>query len=244
MRYSYPAIIERGEDGRYVVRFPDFAEALTDGADKEEALVEAADCLSEALASRIVDDEEIPSPSPLERGQYRVSPDPIIALKAALHAALRRGGMTIANLADRLGMADWHQAARLIDPKRPSKLRRLAAALDALGYKVEITVSDSVFREQACEALAAPQVPKPEIADRGTVRLGAGCITAEFPPLRQPKPEMAHRGTVRLHYRRVPMSKQCGSVPSSHCGPQAKTPALERRGLLRCINARFPQQRD
>jgi predicted RNase H-like HicB family nuclease len=188
--YSYPAIIERGEDGRYVVRFPDFAEALTDGADKEEALVEAADCLSEALASRIVDDEEIPSPSPLERGQYRVSPDPIIALKAALHAALRRGGMTIAHLADRLGMADWHQAARLIDPKRPSKLRRLAAALDALGYKVEITVSDSVFREQACEALAAPQVPKPEIADRGTVRLGAGCITAEFPPLRQPKPEI------------------------------------------------------
>ena len=26
--------------------------------------------------------------------------------------------------------------------------------------------------------------PKPEIADRGTVRLGDGCITAEFPPHR------------------------------------------------------------
>ena len=40
--------------------------------------------------------------------------------------------------------------------------------------------------------------PKPEIADRGTVRLGSGCITAAFPPLRQPKPEIADRGTVRL----------------------------------------------
>ena len=40
--------------------------------------------------------------------------------------------------------------------------------------------------------------PKPEIADRGTVRLGDGCITAEFPPLRQPRPEIADRGTVRL----------------------------------------------
>ena len=40
--------------------------------------------------------------------------------------------------------------------------------------------------------------PKPEIADRGTVRLGDACITAEFPPLRQPKPEIADRGTVRL----------------------------------------------
>ena len=26
--------------------------------------------------------------------------------------------------------------------------------------------------------------PKPEIVDRGTVRLGDGCITAEFPPQR------------------------------------------------------------
>ena len=40
--------------------------------------------------------------------------------------------------------------------------------------------------------------PKPETADRGIVRLGAGCITAGFPPLRQPKPETADRGTVRL----------------------------------------------
>lgn len=29
--------------------------------------------------------------------------------------------------------------------------------------------------------------PKPEIADRGTVRLGSGCITATFPPLRRPQ---------------------------------------------------------
>jgi len=40
--------------------------------------------------------------------------------------------------------------------------------------------------------------PKPEIADRGTVRLGSACITGGFPPLRQPKPEIADRGTVRL----------------------------------------------
>jgi hypothetical protein len=40
--------------------------------------------------------------------------------------------------------------------------------------------------------------PKPEITDRGTVRLGDSCITAAFPPLRQPKPEIADPGTVRL----------------------------------------------
>jgi len=30
------------------------------------------------------------------------------------------------------------------------------------------------------------------------VRFGDGCITAEFPPLRQPKPDTADRGTVRF----------------------------------------------
>jgi predicted RNase H-like HicB family nuclease len=82
--------LERDEDGRYVVRFPDLPEALTDGMDEKEALVEAADCLSEALASRIVDGEAIPSPSRLDRGQYLISPDPIIALKAALYTADHR----------------------------------------------------------------------------------------------------------------------------------------------------------
>jgi hypothetical protein len=63
-------------------------------------------------------------------------------LKAALYMALRRRDMTVADLADRLGLKDWHQAARLIDPKRPSKLSRLAAALDALGCTIEIAVGD------------------------------------------------------------------------------------------------------
>jgi hypothetical protein len=40
--------------------------------------------------------------------------------------------------------------------------------------------------------------PKPEIADRGTLRLGSGNITAAFPSLRRSKPDIADRGTLRL----------------------------------------------
>ncbi len=58
--YSYGVILAKGEDGRYMAYFPDLPEALTDGADEAEALAAAADCLSEALASRIVDGEQIP----------------------------------------------------------------------------------------------------------------------------------------------------------------------------------------
>jgi hypothetical protein len=121
-------------------------------------ILEAADCLSAALASRIIDGEEIPTPSPPAPGQRLVSPDPTIALKAALYAALRRRDMTVADLADRLGMGDWHQAARLIDPKRSTKLTTLMAALDALRCEVEIAIND----------VSAPDVVAPDVVFTGS----------------------------------------------------------------------------
>src|SRR5712691_5238270 len=96
--YDFPARLEVDEDGRHVVRFPDLSEALIDGADAAEALAEASDCLSEALASRIVDREEIPAPSRATPGTRMISPQPRIALKAALYTALRKQGMTVAAL--------------------------------------------------------------------------------------------------------------------------------------------------
>ena len=139
--YCYPATLEPDADGRLVVHFPALPEALTDGANEDEALASAVDCLSEALASRIVDGEEIPAPGPMTPGQFNIPPSPTIALKAALYEALRRRDMTVADLAALLDM-DWHQAARLIDPRRTSKLTSLSAALGALGCEIRLSFDD------------------------------------------------------------------------------------------------------
>jgi antitoxin HicB len=138
--FTYPATLEPDEDGRPVVTFPDLPGAVTDGANEAEALSEAADCLSEALATRITHGEKIPPASRARPGQHLVSPDPTIALKAALYMELYRRDMTVADLADLMGFADWHQAARLIDPRHSAKLTRLAAALGALGCRITISV--------------------------------------------------------------------------------------------------------
>jgi antitoxin HicB len=141
MRYTYPARLEADEDGRLVVHFADLPEALTDGVDQAEALAEAADCLSEALAGRIHRQEQIPTPSSLERGMHAVEPEPTIALKAALYEALGNKGMSTADFARELGV-DERQAARLIDPKARTALSKLEEALSALGYTIGIEVRD------------------------------------------------------------------------------------------------------
>jgi antitoxin HicB len=140
--FAYPATLEPDEDGRPVVTFPDLPGAVTDGADEAEALSEAADCLSAALATRITHGEAIPPASAALPRQHLVLPDPTIALKAALHMALYQRDMTVGDLADLMGFADWHQAERLIDPRHSTKLTRLAKALGAVGCRITISVED------------------------------------------------------------------------------------------------------
>ncbi len=170
--YSYPATLEPDEDGRLVVHFPALPEALTDGADEVEALREATDCISEALASRIVDGEEIPAPGSLCSGQHLVSPSPTIALKVALYEALRRRDMTVADLAARLHM-DWHQAARLIDPRRASKLTSLSAALGALDCEIRLLFHDPKEDDGAQQGKGLLQARAASPASGGFVPVGA-----------------------------------------------------------------------
>ena len=61
--YSYPAEIERDEDGRYVVTFPDFGWGATDGTTCDEALLEAKDLLRELMATTIRESKALPEPS-------------------------------------------------------------------------------------------------------------------------------------------------------------------------------------
>ncbi len=66
--YAYPAEIERDEDGRYVVTFPDFGWGATDGATRDEALAESRDLLRKLIATTLRESEPLPEPSPADNG--------------------------------------------------------------------------------------------------------------------------------------------------------------------------------
>ena len=72
--FNYPAEVERDEDGRYVVSFPDFGWGATDGANLDEALSEARDLLRELIAATIREGGNLPEPSRASEHRFLVVP--------------------------------------------------------------------------------------------------------------------------------------------------------------------------
>ena len=81
-------------DGGYVVGCRDLPEAITRGESIRDAMVEAADCLEEAIASRIDDARDLRATSAARRGERAVSVPPSMALKAAVYFAVREAGIS------------------------------------------------------------------------------------------------------------------------------------------------------
>ena len=136
--YTYPAIFERGSEGVYIARFPDFPEALTFGHSENEAAEAAVDCLREALRGRIRDGEDLPQPSENVPASRNISAPAEMAAKAAVYEAFRGHGITRVALADRLKV-DESEVRRILDPLHRTKLERLEQAAKALGGRLEIT---------------------------------------------------------------------------------------------------------
>ena len=140
---TYPASFLPEENGEgFHVRFPDLSEALTGGADLADTYEQAADCLAEALAGRIVRGEEIPTPSKVKRGQYPVSVPLYLAPKLALYLAMRNARMRNTELAKRLGISET-VVRRMLDPKHNTKPEKIQAALASLGTRIVVSFEDA-----------------------------------------------------------------------------------------------------
>src|SRR6266478_5195374 len=111
MKICYPCKVERDEDGRYVVCFPDFAEALTEGETLEEALFNASEALSLTLEGRAEEGMSIPLP-PSKDLEHMIYPSSRV--QAALLVRFSRKGRKIADIARSLGTS-WPAASHMED---------------------------------------------------------------------------------------------------------------------------------
>ena len=136
MMLAYPIALQ-DDDGTLLVTSPDFPELTTFGEDHEEAVARAVHALEEAIAARIHDRKEIPTPS--QGDTYAVLPT-LVSVKVILYQGMRDQGVGKAELARRLG---WHmpQVDRVLDIQHGSRLDMMDAALGAIGRQLHVTAA-------------------------------------------------------------------------------------------------------
>jgi antitoxin HicB len=140
--FSYPARFSREAKGAFTVTFLDLPEAITSGRNVADALEQAADCLQEALAGRIVRREGIPRASRLRNGQYGIQVALYLAPKLALYQAMREKEISNVQLARLLDVSET-VVRRLLNPHHDSRPEKLQAALKVLGKQISVAVEDA-----------------------------------------------------------------------------------------------------
>jgi antitoxin HicB len=146
MRFAYPIEIRAmtaDEGGGFLVEFPDWwGGAVTDGADMAEARANARDCLEEMIAYCIRRREPIPKPS-RAGNRLVVEPEAGLALKAALWLTLRDQGITVGELARRMGGLTEAEAERLLNPRLKARPELIHKGLTVLGKRVVVELEDA-----------------------------------------------------------------------------------------------------
>ncbi len=141
MNYIYPAKFAKDNDG-YTVTFRDVPQAITQGDDLDQALINAADALEEAIAAYIDDGLPIPAHSKPKKGERCISLPTQTAFKAAIYQLANQQHVSKSELARRLDV-DEKEARRILDPHHETKVRRMEAALKALGGELHFTFANN-----------------------------------------------------------------------------------------------------
>jgi len=153
--FIYLAHFEPGEDHGIVVSFPDVPEAITQGDDEADAYAQAEEALGLALLT--YPPRGLPLPKSRRRGAnlVPVAVEPEVAAKLAVIEAVRTSGISKSEFARRIGK-DEKEARRILNPRHPTKLTTLAAALRKLGQRLVIAVEPIGDRDRSAGASAPP----------------------------------------------------------------------------------------
>jgi antitoxin HicB len=137
--FVFRALFEPGDRRGIVVTFPDVPEAVTQGDDEADARAMAEEALALGLLSYCQRDLPLPRPKARGRGLIPIAVPPDVAAKLAVLEAFREAGISKSELGRRIAR-DEKEVRRILDPKHPTKLPALTAALRALGQRLVIGV--------------------------------------------------------------------------------------------------------
>jgi antitoxin HicB len=139
MKIAYQCIIKKQGDGKFLVTFPAFEEAFTEGDSLEEAIFNAQEVLTLTLEGRMDEEMEIPAPitsKSTKDSSYIIYPSPKV--QAALLVRLIRSEKSVAELARSLETS-WPAASRLENPHHWSSLRQLNRVAEVYGSQLVLS---------------------------------------------------------------------------------------------------------
>jgi antitoxin HicB len=136
--FDYPVTLTPDDNGTILVTFPDVPEAITFGADENEALLYAVEALETALSFYMDDRKPLPIAS-VHPGLPTVTPETLSCAKLGLYQAMLDSGIRKADLARRLNIAPT-LVDRLLSLEHSSKIEQIDTALAALGKRLVVDI--------------------------------------------------------------------------------------------------------
>jgi len=134
----YPAKIRPDTVGYYVT-FRDIPEALTAGDTVEEAKEMAADALLVSMDFYFEDRRPVPPPSAPEPDEVLIALPASVTAKIYVLNEMLAQQVSQTELARRLGIRK-QEMTRIVDLHHATKIDTLAAALEAMGKSLELSV--------------------------------------------------------------------------------------------------------
>ena|SRR5688572_3479971 len=135
---DYRINIRKDSNGTYLATFPDLPGVQTFGDTREEALERANDAFLTGVEFMIRTRREVPTPRAIGGTRLRVSA--LAASKIVLHNLMVQEKVNRAELSRRLKL-HRPQVDRLVNLRHGSQLDQIEAAFEALGQRIEITVT-------------------------------------------------------------------------------------------------------
>ena len=135
----YPAKIQP-DGASFLVTFRDIPEAITSGKTGRHAESMARDALVTAMDFYFEDRRKVPPPSKPRRGEIAVPVAASVAAKMLLLNQMIDAGITASELARKLNTSP-QAVNRIVDIHHATKIDTIAAALQAMGRRLELSVA-------------------------------------------------------------------------------------------------------
>ena len=141
--YAFRAEFERGaRRGNIVVTLPAVPEVVTHGRGELDARAMAEEALGLALLAYLESCRPLPKSRAKGRNLVEIMVAPDVAAKLAVLESFASARISKSELARRLGK-DEKEVRRILDPRHPTKLPALTAALRALGKRLVVGVAEA-----------------------------------------------------------------------------------------------------